>query len=167
MKCPKCQATVTEHTDEYGEHYKSMSNAQRVRAWMQALGQDTPETPGATTEEVVRLRESLIREEYVEASSDLDDLAWQIERAEALNTSLLADSAKELADLLVVTYGALVALGVDPDEVFAAVMDENEAKTEHAYDRGDGKFVVSQDVKGRIKDKTKSELSNLVKGGAS
>ncbi|HKJ88916.1 MAG TPA: hypothetical protein VKA48_10450 [Gammaproteobacteria bacterium] len=133
---------------------------------MQDVGQSTPEAPQIPDLETARLRYKLLSEEAEEACDELDVLSMNIDMG-ANQEFILRDmrkAGKEMADVLVVAYGGLVALGLDPDEVFAYVMEENEAKTEHAVDRGDGKRVVPPDVKENLKAETKAKLERLVEG---
>ena len=74
-----------------------------------------------------RLRGRLIQEEFEEVK-------------EALAGEDLAGIAKELADLLYVTYGAAVACGIDMDAVFREVHRSNLSKI-GGYKRADGKWV--------------------------
>ena len=67
------------------------------------------------------MRRTLINEEAREAGDELNHLIWK-------TNSSLAHLAKELADLLYVTYGTAVSLGIDLEPVFAAVHRSNMSK---------------------------------------
>lgn len=128
-----------------------MTNAQRVKQWMEALGQGVPEQPGMSAQDR-DLRITLLTEEAEEAHNALEDI----------EESGLVPAAKELADVLVIAYGSLVSMGVDPDRVFEIVQDENDAKLKHVEVREDGKRVVSDDVKKRLKEQTQRRLEALI-----
>jgi len=89
-----------------------------------------PNRPARPTPELLQLRRTLIREEYEEVMHAMNDL-------EAGGTDL-APLAQELVDLLYVTYGALLTLGVNPEAVFAEVHRANMDKTTGPK-RADGK----------------------------
>lgn len=84
-------------------------------------------TPIDLTEETKELRVRLIQEEF-------DELK------EAMASGNLAAVAKELADLLYVTYGTAVSYGIDMDPVFREVHRSNLSKI-GGYKRADGKWV--------------------------
>ena len=106
------------------------SNAQKVREFHEAIGVRFPEQPTRPDPDLLALRRTLIREEVAEVMEAMDGL----ERGEPD----LAPLAHELADLLYVTYGAMLALGTDPDAVFAEVHRANMHKTAGPK-RADGK----------------------------
>lgn len=112
-----------------------MTNFERLKAFHRAVYGRVPETPGCPEVGVLELRETLLREEYQEAAAALGAL----KRAQAEGQEpQLAPLAHELVDLLYVTYGTLVELGVDADAVFAAVHRANMAKLAGPK-RADGK----------------------------
>ncbi len=74
-----------------------------------------------------QLRVRLIQEEF-------DELK------EAMATDNLAAVAKEIADLLYVTYGTAVSYGIDMEPVFQEVHRSNLSKV-GGYKRADGKWV--------------------------
>lgn len=128
-----------------------MTNAERVRAWMRSVGQQVPESPGMGSQDR-DLRIALLDEEVNEAIEALDNVEFDG----------VAPAAKELADVLVIAYGGLVAMGLDPDSVFAIVQDENDAKVQHAVEREDGKCIVPPEVKQELKAETRRRLEALV-----
>lgn len=91
------------------------TNQDRVRDLIRLLGQPEGKTPGFAAREVQRMRRRLITEELCE----LD---------EAVADKDLVETADALADLLYVTYGYAITLGIDIDAVFAAVHASNMAK---------------------------------------
>lgn len=84
-------------------------------------------TPKDLNEETKELRVRLIQEEF-------DELK------EAMAAGNLAAVAKELADLLYVTYGTAVSYGIDMEPVFREVHRSNLSKI-GGYKRADGKWV--------------------------
>ncbi|MDH4084498.1 MAG: hypothetical protein OEV99_12770 [Nitrospira sp.] len=83
--------------------------------------------PTELNEETKRLRVRLIQEEF-------DELK------EAMAAGNLAAVAKEMADLLYVTYGTAVSYGIDMGPVFQEVHRSNLSKV-GGYKRADGKWV--------------------------
>ena len=83
--------------------------------------------PTDLTEETKQLRVRLIQEEF-------DELK------EAMAAGNLAAVAKEMADLLYVTYGTAVSYGIDMEPVFHEVHRSNLSKV-GGYKRADGKWV--------------------------
>ncbi len=83
--------------------------------------------PTDLNEETKQLRIRLIQEEF-------DELK------EAMASGNLAAVAKEMADLLYVTYGTAVSYGIDMEPVFQEVHRSNLSKV-GGYKRADGKWV--------------------------
>lgn len=83
--------------------------------------------PTDLNDDTKQLRVRLIQEEF-------DELK------EAMATGNLAAVAKELADLLYVTYGTAVSYGIDMEPVFQEVHRSNLSKV-GGYKRADGKWV--------------------------
>ncbi|NGZ09875.1 MAG: hypothetical protein CV088_10890 [Nitrospira sp. LK70] len=83
--------------------------------------------PTDLNEETKQLRVRLIQEEF-------DELK------EAMAAGNLAAVAKEMADLLYVTYGTAVSYGIDMEAVFQEVHRSNLSKV-GGYKRADGKWV--------------------------
>lgn len=115
-----------------------MSNADLVAQFHRAVGDAPKLEPQIPEVATIGLRESLIREEADEAIAELQGLAHRIRAGEDLSADDLAPLAHELADLLYVTYGTFVALGLPADAVFAEVHRANLAKTTGPR-RSDGK----------------------------
>ena len=104
----------------------SLNNAERVRQFHRAVGNVDPPVPTPPDEAVLSLRRVLIEEE-----------SHEVLEAFARFQEALPDGGRELefhalvhelTDLLYVTYGALVAFGVEPDGVFAEVHRANMQK---------------------------------------
>lgn len=83
--------------------------------------------PTDLNEATKHLRARLIQEEF-------DELK------EAMATGNLAAVAKEMADLLYVTYGTAVSYGIDMEPIFQEVHRSNLSKV-GGYKRADGKWV--------------------------
>lgn len=135
------------------------SNFQHVKTWMGEVGQEIPKCLTYPSQDVVNLRRKLIAEECAE----LIEAFKTIEADEDQDPDNLVDAVKELCDILVVTYGALVALGVDGDAAFRLVMENNDGKIAHKIVRDDGKIIVPQDIKDKLKVKMYDNLSSLMK----
>jgi predicted HAD superfamily Cof-like phosphohydrolase len=104
----------------------SLTNAEKVRAFHELIGEAPPVAPSYPDDRLLALRRKLIEEEHEEVMEALDRLsAAKPEERERR----FAAAAHELADLLYVTYGALLWFGIDADEVFAEVHGANLRKT--------------------------------------
>ncbi|WP_034385708.1 hypothetical protein [Deinococcus sp. YIM 77859] len=117
-----------------------ITNAARLRAFHRAAGLPSPERPTVPDLALLTLRRTLLREEMAEVEDELATLEARLHRAEAVSPADLAPLAHELADLLYVTYGALDALGIDADAVFAEIHRANLSKTSGPK-RADGKLL--------------------------
>jgi predicted HAD superfamily Cof-like phosphohydrolase len=139
-----------------------MTEFARVKKWMASVGQDTKHNPmEALLPEVLDLRMKLLHEEMLEVFQIHDEYE-QCMVEDNIPEKVTADLVKELCDLLVVTHGFLVALGVNGAKAFEAVMDENDAKIAHAEFRGDGKVVTPPKIKSQLKTETRRRLTRLV-----
>lgn len=106
------------------------SNADKVARMTACWGQEIPLYPKVMDRDTQDLRIRLITEEYKEV-------------LEAFETKQsIPEVAKELVDLLVVTYGTLLAMGVNPDAAFDLVHKSNMSKLDN-----DGKPVFRADGK--------------------
>lgn len=106
-----------------------MTNNEKVKAFMVAFGQAIPDRAAFPDEKTMQLRLKLIAEEVAEF-------------AESVQEEDLVNSAKELADILYVVYGAGLAMGLDLDKVFDDVHNSNMSKL-----GADGKPVYREDGK--------------------
>ena len=93
-----------------------LTNSLMVKQMMEAYRQSVPAVPVPMDGETAELRKRLITEEYHEVMDAIN------------NNEPLRDLAKELCDLLVVTYGTLLAMGVNPDYAFRLVHTSNMSK---------------------------------------
>ena len=115
-----------------------MTNADKVAEFHLAVGVDLPAHPSVPSLRVLDLRESLVREEFAEAMEQFARVRELVAAGEEVGVEELAAFAHELTDLIYVSYGALVTLGIPADEVFAEVHRANLAKTTGPK-RADGK----------------------------
>lgn len=114
-----------------------LSNAEKIYEFHAAIGSPPPKTVVQPSLEVLTLRHKLIQEEYEEMTEALEELTA------VLQTNHPADITHwvhELTDLLYVTYGAILACGVDADAVFAEVHRANLSKVGGPR-RADGKLL--------------------------
>lgn len=130
------------------------SNAARLREFHRALGLTSPERPTVPDPGLLTLRRTLIQEEAQEVEEEWTRLEFRLRAGEAVPPTDLAPLAHELADLLYVTYGALDALGIDADAVFAEIHRANLSKISGPK-RADGKQLKPEgwqpaDVRGLI-----------------
>lgn len=98
-----------------------------VRAFHERFGVAQADRPRLQTPAVHALRARLLREEVEEVAA-------------ALAGTSLAEIAHELADLLYVTYGTAISLGIDIRPVFEAIHVANMAKVGGGM-RADGKVL--------------------------
>lgn len=128
------------------------TNFEKVMEFHNAFGQDTPpymsldiSQSSEAIDKLLQLRATLIGEESKEVLAELDN-----------GNPDLARIAKELADLLYVTYGCADMLGIPLDDVFDEVHRSNMSKLDENGNpvfREDGKILKSPlykeaDVKG-------------------
>jgi len=127
---------------------------QRVRQFMEKVGQDIPDRvtePDAATR---LLRAKLILEEALETVAALgvdavhegqairqDDIEWQVH--DEVDLEGVVDGC---ADISVVTMGTLIAFGVDDEPVLEEVDEANLRKFgPGSYARADGKWMKPKD----------------------
>jgi predicted HAD superfamily Cof-like phosphohydrolase len=115
-----------------------MTNADLVAEFHRAVGDDTPQGPEVPGLATLDLRESLINEECREVGQEFGRLRERLAGAPPVSIDALAPLAHELADLLYVTYGTFVALGLPADAIFEQVHRANLAKSAGPR-RSDGK----------------------------
>ena len=119
-----------------------MSNALKNKAFQTKMGAVPPEVPTVPTEKTLDLHHTLIREEYAEVTEAVE-LLRATEDGDA-QTAALAHLMHECADLLFVTYGMMVACGVDADEVYGEISRANMHKASGPR-RADGKVLKPDD----------------------
>ena len=92
-----------------------MTNFEKVKEFMTTFGQEVKNKSEFPNEKIINLRKKLIEEEY-------DELK------EAINKNDIVEIADALTDILVVTYGAGAAFGIDLDKCFEEVHRSNMSK---------------------------------------
>ena len=92
-----------------------MTNFEKVKEFMTTFGQEVKNKAEFPNEKIVELRKKLIDEEF----NELKD---------AINENDLIEVADALTDILVVTYGAGGAFGIDLDKCFKEVHRSNMSK---------------------------------------
>ena len=133
------------------------TNFELVKRWMEKASQATPGEPSPMPDDTARLRQRLVLEEALETHD-----AFNAYRKDKEDPDLAADLVKELADILVVVYGAFAAMGVDADRAFVRVMENNFDKlTAFSYDLS-GKVVVDADRKAELKRAVHLSLLELL-----
>lgn len=109
------------------------TNFQKVKEFHEVMGMTIGKWP--PKDEELELRLNLISEEFDELETE-----FELEPDREYDTEI-NKVAKELADILYVTYGTAVSFGIDIDKVFAEVHKSNMSKLE------DGKPVKREDGK--------------------
>ena len=92
-----------------------MTNFEKVKEFMITFGQEVKNNAAFPNEKIIELRKKLIEEEFNELK-------------EAINDNDIVEVADALTDILVVTYGAGVAFGIDLDKCFEEVHKSNMSK---------------------------------------
>ena len=92
-----------------------MTNFEKVKEFMTTFGQEVKNKSEFPNEKIINLRKKLIEEEYNELK-------------EAINKNDIVEVADALTDILVVTYGAGAAFGIDLDKCFEEVHRSNMSK---------------------------------------
>ena len=103
-----------------------MTNFEKVKEFMITFGQEVKNNAEFPNEKIIELRKKLIEEEF----NELKD---------AINENDLIEVADALTDILVVTYGAGVAFGIDLDKCFKEVHRSNMSKLSE-----DGKPIYNE-----------------------
>jgi NTP pyrophosphatase (non-canonical NTP hydrolase) len=92
--------------------------------------------------DVLTTRQVLLKEEFRELQDELSKAWYFLSHNSPIPNWFLEKIAKELADLLYVTYGTGVALGIDLDEVLRRVHQSNMSKLDE-----NGKPIYREDGK--------------------
>ena len=92
-----------------------MTNFEKVKEFMNTFGQEVKNNPEFPNEKIIDLRKKLIEEEFQELK-------------DAIKDNDIVEVADALTDILVVTYGAGVAFGIDLDKCFEEVHRSNMSK---------------------------------------
>ena len=92
-----------------------MTNFEKVKEFMNVFGQEIKNKAEFPNEKIIDLRKKLIEEEFKELK-------------DAIKDDDIVEVADALTDILVVTYGAGVAFGIDLDKCFEEVHRSNMSK---------------------------------------
>ena len=117
-----------------------LTNAQKIKEFHDAVGSPVPEKPVLPSLATLALRHRLIQEEYEEVTEAWERLTAVLQTNNPTQPADLTNWVHELADLLYVTYGAILACGVDADAVFAELHRANLSKAGGPL-RADGKLL--------------------------
>ena len=115
------------------------TNANKVKQFMEAFGQEVKDKPEWPDEDTVNLRVDLIEEEYDE-----------LKQAVYSHDGTMTDVADALSDILYVVYGMAHSFGIDIDECFREVHVSNMSKLDENVKpiyREDGKVVKGPNYK--------------------
>jgi len=115
------------------------TNANKVKQFMEAFGQEVKDKPEWPDEDTVNLRVDLIEEEYDE-----------LKQAVYSHDGTMTDVADALSDILYVVYGMAHSFGIDIDECFREVHVSNMSKLDEngkPIYREDGKVVKGPNYK--------------------
>ena len=112
----------------------NQTNASKVRSFMKIFGQEVKQYPEFPENKTLDLRLNLIKEEVAEL-------------IEGVELRDIENVAKELTDVLYVTYGMGASLGIDLDACFTEVHRSNLSKLENGkvIYREDGKVMKGKD----------------------
>lgn len=117
-----------------------LTNAQKIKEFHDAVGAPVPPKPVLPAMETLLLRQKLLQEEFAEATEAWEMLTAVLRSDDPAQPADVTDWVHELTDLLYVTYGAILACGVDADAVFAEVHRANLSKAGGPR-RADGKIL--------------------------
>lgn len=139
-----------------------LTNAQKIKEFHDAVGSPVPEKPVLPSLATLALRHRLIQEEYEEVTEAWERLTAVLQTNNPTQPADLTNWVHELADLLYVTYGAILACGVDADAVFAELHRANLSKAGGPR-RADGKLLKPPgwqpaDVRGVIEQQANSAI---------
>jgi predicted HAD superfamily Cof-like phosphohydrolase len=129
-----------------------VSNLEKVKEFMQGVGQDVNTIPTQVSKEAAILRVKLLVEEVLElaeASGVTITLNGQVVADKDLEYAQegdqdLVEVADALADIEYVMHGASLTYGLPAQEVFDEVHRNNMLKIERGSFNKDGKFIKPQ-----------------------
>ena len=123
-----------------------ISNAEKVRRFMDAFGQDLDVNffgDFASTYRLLQFRRKLVEEELQELDDAIDEFLMSVARQNVRDQRVaFLEMVDALVDLLYVVYGFLWTFGVCPDEVFDIVHRSNMSKL-----GADGQPIYREDGK--------------------
>lgn len=114
--------------------YFDWDNADRISEFHSAFNCEIDQPELISNPDYIKLRIKLIQEE----TKELTDQLWDDCQSGNISPNLL----KEMADVLYVTYGLAVGLGLDVDQAFHRVHISNMSKLDN-----DGKPIYREDGK--------------------
>jgi predicted HAD superfamily Cof-like phosphohydrolase len=117
-----------------------LTNAQKIVEFHDAVGAPVPPKPVVPSLEILQLRHKLLQEEFAEVTEAWEKLTAVLHTDDPAYPADVTEWVHELADLLYVTYGAILTCGVDADAVFAEVHRANLSKAGGPR-RADGKIL--------------------------
>lgn len=120
----------------------SEDNQDMITSFHRSFGLPVVGSPSIPDTERVKLRHKLLREEADEALDEFEHMLRFPDMNDEHTRTCLAALAKELADVLVVTYGAAAEFGIDLDTVLREVHHSNMSKLDH-----DGRPIHREDGK--------------------
>jgi predicted HAD superfamily Cof-like phosphohydrolase len=138
-----------------------LTNAQKIVEFHDAVGSPVPPKPVVPSLEILQLRQKLLQEEFTEATEAWETLTAVLQANDPTQPADVTDWVHELTDLLYVTYGAILACGVDADAVFAEIHRANLSKAGGPR-RADGKILKPL---GWQPADVRSVIENQVNGG--
>lgn len=129
-----------------------LSDFNRVRNWMKAIGQDVPKNLTVPDADTIKLRISLIEEELLELKEALDYVdpcdeycvcgACSTEGSVDPKTVDIVEVADALTDIIYVVHGMGVTFGINMDACFDEVQKSNDTKVVDGFKRpSDGKWM--------------------------
>lgn len=134
----------------------------RVKNWMEECGFYVGEEPHAPPMEVFRARYDLIEEEATETLESLKNIRIAFLKFGEPSDKEIVHFMKELADLIIVCMGAFVNMGIPVDEVFEAVMKNNEYKLDYMDGTKNGKPKLPPEIKKMLHKEVDFELKKLL-----
>jgi predicted HAD superfamily Cof-like phosphohydrolase len=140
---------------------QELTNAQKIVEFHNAVGAPVPPKPVVPSLEILQLRHKLLQEEFTEVTEAWETLTAVLQSDDPAQPADVTDWVHELTDLLYVTYGAILACGVDADAVFAEVHRANLSKA-GGPQRADGKILKPP---GWQPADVRSVIENQVNGG--
>ncbi len=107
----------------------AISHEEMVREFLRAAGDEVPGSPTTPSLATLRMRRILLREEMREVNNALDAVEVAAHQDQPDDELVrLAHLAHELTDLLYVTYGTLLVMGVNATPVMREVHAANMRK---------------------------------------
>ena len=90
-----------------------LTNAEKIVEFHDAVGAPVPGQPVVPSMDILELRHKLLQEEFEEVTEAWEALTAVLQANSPIQPADVTEWVHELADLLYVTYGAILACGVD------------------------------------------------------